>query len=81
MAPLYTEGQVLLWTRMNTVVTIIRVIAKPKTLQGQAIDEALQLYMIENVNGTLPSASMIQKLNLDVTKKYVFVNETELSII
>jgi predicted patatin/cPLA2 family phospholipase len=43
------------------------------------IDDAVQVYVIEYIDGWIPDALRINNYRLDGSKKYVFVSESELT--
>ncbi len=47
----------------------------------ELLSEVKQTYIVEYNNGWLPNSIRKDKYNLDATKKYLFVSETELTAI
>ena len=77
----FIKGQIVKFYRNTEVninsVPISAVVTQPSFLQ----QNNMQSYIIEYVNGWTPNYTRAKSFELDITKKYLFVSENELTAI
>lgn len=77
----FNKGDNISFTRLNMKVEnepVQAVVEKRKGIDRKVIDQP-HLYIIEHPNGWVPNAIRIRKFGLDPKKKYLFVNEDQLT--
>lgn len=62
-------------------ISIVGVVPIPVQLNGLPIPGALQCYVIEHEGGWIPNPTRMRQFGLDRNKKYLFVQERELTAI